>query len=327
MAAEIKKILVVGAGTMGSSIAQVFAAGGYKTTMADIKQEFLARAYENIDKNIAGLKEEGLADDKYAETVKANLSDVLNDNIPAIAKEFDLVVEVVPENKDIKKGTYQMLSENCREDCIFASNTSGMDVFSLTDDFLKNPGRLVITHWFNPPHLMKIIEVVKGPKTTDDAAQAVREVLESCGKKPAVLNKYMPGFIVNRMATCICRELYYMIQQGWVTPQDAENALKYTDGLRWSFEGPLELWDFVGLGITLTVADGVIPTLCNDGEVFPLKKEMMESGKTGLRAGEGMLKKYDTDPEAIDAYIKKRNRRILTMYKVMNQFEEEDAEG
>ena len=326
MAKEINKVLVVGAGTMGSGIAQVFAGSGFKTTMADLKPEFIARAYENIGKNIAGMKEEGLADDSYEATVKANLSDVLNEGIPEIAKEFDLVIEVVPENKEIKKATYQMLSDSCREDCIFASNTSGMDVFSLTADVLKNPERLLITHWFNPPHLMKIIEVVKGPKTSDEAAQAVREALEKCGKKPAVLNKFMPGFIVNRMATCICRELYYMIQQGWVTPQDAENALKYTDGLRWSFEGPLELWDFVGLGITLTVADDVIPTLCNDGEVFPLKKEMMESGKTGLRAGEGMLKKYDTDPAAIDAYIKKRNRRILTMYKVMNQFEEEDAQ-
>ncbi|MDO5455324.1 MAG: 3-hydroxyacyl-CoA dehydrogenase family protein [Eubacteriales bacterium] len=327
MAKDINKVLVVGAGTMGAAIAQVFAASGFKTTMADLKPEFIARAYEHIDKNIAGMKEEGLADDSYAAVVKENLSDVLTEGIPAVAKDFDLVIEVVPENKDIKKSTYQMLSDSCREDCIFASNTSGMDVFSLTDDFLKNPERMLITHWFNPPHLMKIIEVVKGPKTSDEAAQAVREALEKCGKKPAVLNKYMPGFIVNRMATCICRELYYMIQQGWVSPQDAENALKYTDGLRWSFEGPLELWDFVGLGITLTVADDVIPTLCNDSEVFPLKKEMMESGKTGLRAGEGMLKKYDTDPAAIDEYIKKRNRRILTMYKVMNKFEEEDAQG
>ena len=321
---EIKSILVVGAGTMGSAIAQTCAGAGYLVTMADVNQELLDGAFEKIEKNITGMREEGFADDVYVESVKKNLSVILSGEIPRRGREYDLVVEVVPENKEIKKATYQMLSDSCRNDAVLASNTSGMDVFSLTAPFLKNPARLLITHWFNPPHLMKLIEVVKGPETSEEAVLAVRAVLEKCGKKPAVLNKYMPGFIVNRMATCICRELYYMIQQGWVTPEDAENALKYTDGLRWSFEGPLELWDYVGLETTFAVADGVLPSLCNEDKEFPLKQEMIESGKMGVRAGEGMLRRYDNSQKAMDAYIAKRNRRILTMYKVMNQFEAED---
>ncbi|WP_328701571.1 3-hydroxyacyl-CoA dehydrogenase family protein [Clostridium vitabionis] len=319
---DIKNVLVVGAGTMGSSIAMVFAANGYKTVMADIKQEFIDRAFTQVDKSIAWMKENDLlSSDDYENAVKANLTGILNGEIPARGKEFDLVIEVVPENKHIKRSTYEMLSESCREDCIFASNTSGMDVFSLTDSFLKNPSRLVITHWFNPPYLMKIIEVVQGPKTADAVGDKMREVLESCGKKPSVLRKYIPGFIVNRLATAICRELYYMIEQGWVSAQDAENALKYTDGLRWSFEGPIELWDFVGHEITLAVAGDVIPTLCNATDKFPLADEIFRTGHTGVRAGEGVLKKYTGD---FDAYVAKRNSRILTMYKVMNKFEEED---
>ena len=124
------------------------------------------------------------------------------------------------------------------------------------------------------------------------------------------------------MATVICRELYYMIEQGWVAPQDAENALKYTDGLRWSFEGPLELWDFVGLEIPITVAKDVLPTLCNQSDTIPYGEKLIAEGKTGVRAGEGMLKKYPAD---VDGYVKKRNRRIVEMYKMMNKFEEEDA--
>lgn len=322
MAKEIRNILVVGAGVMGSSIAQVFAANGYKTVMADIAQEFVDKAFTTIDKNIAGLEEEGIADSSYKKAVEENLTGIINSRIPEIAAQFDLVVEVVPENKEIKKDTYKMLSDSCREDCIFASNTSGMDVFSVTEEVLKNPERLVITHWFNPPHLMKIIEIVKGPKTSDETAESVRSVLEACGKKPAVLNKFMPGFIVNRMATVICRELYYMIDQGWVSPQDAENALKYTDGLRWSFEGPLELWDFVGLQIPIAVAGDVLPTLCNDSDKIHGADKLLAEGKTGVRAGEGMLKKYPAD---VDAYIKKRNSRIIDMYKMMSKFEEQDA--
>ncbi len=321
MAKEIKNILVVGAGVMGCAIAQVFAANGYHTVMADLKEEFLENAKKRIDANIEGMKEESLADDSYGKAVEENLSTILNSQIPEHAAQFDLVVEVIFENKEAKHDLYKILSDNCRPDCIFASNTSGMDVFSVTEDIMKNPERLVITHWFNPPHLMKIIEVVKGPKTSDETAETVRALLEACGKKPAVLNKFMPGFIVNRMATVICRELYYMVEQGWVSPQDAENALKYTDGLRWSFEGPLELWDFVGLEIPIAVASGVMPTLCNRTDSIPLGEKLIAEGKTGVRAGEGMLGKYPAD---VDAYIKKRNRRIVAMYKMMNQFEAED---
>lgn len=321
MAKEIKNILVVGAGVMGCAIAQVFAANGYHTVMADLKEEFLENAQKRINANIEGMKEESLADDSYGKAVEANLSTILNSQIPEHAQQFDLVVEVIFENKEAKHDLYKILSDNCRPDCIFASNTSGMDVFSVTEDIMKNPERLIITHWFNPPHLMKIIEVVKGPKTSDETAETVRGLLEACGKKPAVLNKFMPGFIVNRMATVICRELYYMVEQGWVSPRDAENALKYTDGLRWSFEGPLELWDFVGLEIPIAVASGVMPTLCSRTDSIPLGEKLIAEGKTGVRAGEGMLGKYPAD---VDAYIKKRNKRIVAMYKMMNQFEAED---
>lgn len=306
---------------MGSGIAQVFAANGYQTVMADLKEEYLETAVKRIEGNIDGMVENGLADESYGQTVKANLSTIVNSQIPEYASRFDLVVEVIFENKDAKRDLYKLLSDNCREDCIFASNTSGMDVFGVTQDVLKNPERLIITHWFNPPHLMKIIEVVKGPKTSDETALAVRDLLEACGKKPSVLNKFMPGFIVNRMATVICRELYYMIDQGWVSPQDAENALKYTDGLRWSFEGPLELWDFVGLQIPIAVAADVLPTLCNSTDKIPYADKLIAEGKTGVRAGEGMLGKYPAD---VDGYIKKRNKRIVAMYKMMNQFEEEN---
>ena len=175
---RINHILVVGAGVMGCGIAQVFAANGYKTIMADLKEEFLETAMKRIVGNIEGMVEEGLADKTYGEAVKANLSTLLNSRIPEVAAQFDLVVEVIFENKEAKRDLYKILSDNCREDCIFASNTSGMDVFGVTADVLKNPERLVITHWFNPPHLMKIIEVVKGPDTSDETAQAMRELLE-----------------------------------------------------------------------------------------------------------------------------------------------------
>lgn len=323
MSHEIKQILVVGAGVMGSSIAQVFAANGYPTVMADVDQASLDRATARIDANMAGLTKAQLIDSAYIETVHRNLSTMLSSEIAEHGKQFDLVAESVYESPKVKADVYQMLSSACRQDCIFASNTSAMDVFTVTKGVVSHPERMAIVHWFNPPHLMKLVEIVKGPETSEETVDTAKAVMLACGKKPVVLNTYVPGFIVNRMATVICRELLYMVEQGWVSPQDLDTALRYTDGLRWSFEGPLELVDYVGLEIPRAVAGEVLPSLCNDEQGISYLDKLISEGKTGVKAGEGIMGKYPADMEET---IAKRNRRIIQMIHVMNSFEQEDEQ-
>ena len=312
-------VMVVGAGTMGLSMAQVMAAHGIKTYMTSRHEATLQSAREKINTAINGLIREGLADERYREQVDQHLFPVTNDKFPEIGQEVDVVLETVVENADSKRAIYQQLNDCCRPDCIMASNTSGMDIFTVTEDVLSHPERLIIAHWFNPPHLMKLIEVVRGEKTSDETTECIRTLLEYVGKKPAVLNKFVPGFIVNRIATVINRELYYMIEQGWINGEDAENAIRYTDGLRYGFEGPLGIWDFVGLEIPMTVAKDVLPTLCNSADRMPLGDKLIAEGKTGVKAGEGVLK-YGP----MDEYVEKRNRRIIQMTKIMDQWDRED---
>ena len=314
-------ILVIGAGTMGSSMAQVFASNGHKTYMSCRREAHLAEAVERIDKAIDGLIAEGMADESYRTAVHANLVCRTSDKIPEFAKEIDVAIETIAEDPEAKKDMYKVLNDNCREDVIVCSNTSGMDVFSVSDGVLAHPENLIITHWFNPPHLMKLIEVVRGPKTGDATVEKIVALLKSVGRKPAVLNCFAPGFIVNRLATVIMRELYYMIGQGWISAEDAENAIRYTNGLRWGFEGPIALWDFVGLKIPMTVAKGgVLKSLCNDTDTLPYGEKLVAEGKTGVKAGEGALKWGDPA-----GYAVKRNRRIIQMTKVMDKWDEEDA--
>ena len=230
------KILVVGAGVMGRSIAQVFAAKGLTVYLTDLKEDYLKKAMQENDAAIDILIENGMADESYRDAVHRNIHTMTNDGIPSIGKEVDIAFEVIYEDKGAKREIYKLLSDSCREDCILASNTSGMDIFSVVDDVITHPERLIITHWFNPPHLMKLIEVVCGEKTSEETVAATRGLLEYAGKKPAVLRHFIPGFIVNRIATVINRELYYMVEQGWVTAEDAENAIRYTDGLRFGVE-------------------------------------------------------------------------------------------
>lgn len=316
-------ILVAGAGTMGNSIAHVFAAHGYTTYMSSRNQETLDQARQRIDEAVALLKAEGMADEAYESAIAQNLRPILYDEIAEVAPQLDVVFETIVENPDAKRELYTLLSDNCRADCILASNTSGMDVFSVCEGVVEHMERLVIAHWFNPPHLMKLVEVVRGPQTSDETVQRMRQLLEDVGRKPAVLNVFVPGFIVNRLATVINRELYYMIDQGWIAAADAEDAIKYTHGLRFGFEGPLALWDFVGLQIPLTVArGGVLESLCNDTDTLPFGEKLVEQGKTGVRAGEGAL--VYGDPAE---YARKRGKRVIQMTKVVDEWDREDSEG
>lgn len=319
---NISTILVIGAGTMGSSIAQVFASYGYKTYMSCRHSEHLTEAVQKIDTAIDGMIKDEIADESYRQRVHQNLHCITTDKIPEIAKEVDVAIETIAENPDAKKNLYQLLNDNCRKDCIVCSNTSGMDVFTVSENVLENPERLIITHWFNPPCLMKLIEVVRGSKTSDETVNTMKELLEKVGKKPAVLNHFVPGFIVNRLATVIIRELYYMIDQGWISAEDAENAMRYTDGLRYGFEGPIAIWDFVGLEIPMTVAKGILPSLCNDTDTIHYGEKLLKEGKTGVKAGEGALKWGN-----ISEYVEKRNRRIIQMTKVMEEWDNEDNNG
>ncbi len=313
-------ILVVGAGTMGNSIAQVFAASGHKTYLSCRHQETLDSAKEKMNKAIDNLIKDGMADEKYREELNKNLYCLTTDKLADIGKEVDFVFETIAENPSAKHDLYANLNNICRKDIVLASNTSGMDIFNVCKDCVDNPERLIIAHWFNPPHLMKLIEVVCGEKTSQETVDITRSLLESVGKKPAVLTKFIPGFVVNRLATTIIREMYYMIDQGWISAEDAENAMRYTDGLRWGFEGPLALWDFVGLEIPMTVAKGgVLKSLCNDSETIPYGEKLLKEGKTGCKAHEGALKWGD-----IDKYVEKRSKRIIQMTKVMEQWDKED---
>lgn len=319
---EIKDftILVVGAGTMGNSIAQVFAANGHKTYLSCRHQETLDSAKEKMNKAIDNLIKDGMANESYRQELNKNLYCLTTDKLADIGKEVDFVFETIAENPSAKHDLYANLNNICRKDIVLASNTSGMDIFDVCKDCVDNPERLIIAHWFNPPHLMKLIEVVCGEKTSQETVDITRSLLESVGKKPAVLTKFIPGFVVNRLATTIIREMYYMIDQGWISAEDAENAMRYTDGLRWGFEGPLALWDFVGLEIPMTVAKGgVLKSLCNDSETIPYGEKLLKEGKTGCKAHEGALKWGD-----IDKYVEKRSKRIIQMTKVMEQWDKED---
>jgi 3-hydroxybutyryl-CoA dehydrogenase len=306
-----ENILVVGAGTMGLGIAQVFATNGIKTTLVDQGPEQLDLAKTKIANNMAYLIQEDLATEAEAERTRTLIT--YETDLQKAAQHADLVVESVFENPEVKRTIFAALDKACSPECILASNTSAMNIFDVAP--VSHPERMIITHWFNPPYIMPLVEVVSGPLTSDATVDRIKAFLVKLGKKPAIIKQYIPGFIVNRIANVISREAGYMIAKGWTTAEAIETALANTSGIRYAFEGPLALNDIVGWDLIQTVALDVHKTLCNDTEGGnALGAQLVAKGELGLKTGKGALDYTGVDPAQ---FMKERSAKIIKMIKVI----------
>lgn len=309
-------VLMVGAGTMGRGIAEVFAAKGINITLYDAFPEQFENAKKFIKGDMEYFKSEELITDEEIENVQKYIS--YEADLEKIAPKVNLVIEGVFERHDIKRDIYSKLDKLCTPDCIFCSNTSGSNVFEIAE--ISNPERFLITHFFNPPYVMPLVEIVMGPKTSDEVVEEVKNLFLLVGKDPAVLRHYVPGFIVNRLDQVLQREIGYMISQGWTTGEDIERAIRYTSGTRYSFEGPLSLHDVVGWDITTAVSKDVFETLCNDVGEDQHGRQLIEQGRLGIKTGKGV---YDYTGIDIQDFMNKRSHKIITMLKAIRSLDDE----
>jgi len=302
---------MVGAGTMGRGIAEVFAAKGIKITLYDAFPAQLVKAKEMIQADMDYFMKEGLVNE---EEVK-NTQDFIffETDLEKCAPAANIVIEGVFENFDIKRDIFNKLDKLCTADCLFCSNTSASNIFEIAQ--ISHPERLLITHFFNPPYIMPLVEIVMGPETSEETLETVKNLLIEAGKEPAVIKQYIPGFIVNRIATAIAREAGYMVTQGWTTGADIDRAIRLTSGIRYAFEGPMALYDIVGWDLTTTVSKDVHKTLCNDDDMENrLGKELMEKGEVGIKSGKGV---YDYSSVDTQEYMNERSHKIVEMIKAM----------
>jgi len=242
---DIEKIAVIGAGVMGASISLVFARHGYNVWLCDRTQEVLAHAADIIESTLATLVEFGCLSRDEAPAVLDRLHPT-TDFVEA-SQGSDFVMEAVFENPAIKKEVFAQLNENCSRDTVFSSNTSGLDIFSLAE--IDNPERLIITHWFSPAHIIPLVEVVPGEKTSPEVVDLTGKILVSLEKKPVFLKKFVPSFIVNRIQNAINKTILEMIDNEWAEPDAIDLAIKYTLGIRLPIIGVAQSLDFAGLDL------------------------------------------------------------------------------
>jgi 3-hydroxyacyl-CoA dehydrogenase len=288
----IKKVGVVGCGLMGHGIVQVAAQGGFEVIALEAEPKFLESGLARIDKSLAKLAEKSVKDAKAtpdeanakAVAVRARIRGSTN---KADLADCDLVVEAIVEDLAAKKALFAELGKLCKASTILASNTSSFPIAEM-GEASGRPQRMVGLHFFNPVQLMKLVEVVRTPKTADDVFNEARDFGKACGKAP-VACKDTPGFVVNRLLVPYMVEAMKMLERGDASAEDIDTAMKFGCGYPM---GPIELTDYVGLDTTLSIVEGWTERYPNDPsfQVPALLKKKVQDKKLGRKSGEGFYK-------------------------------------
>lgn len=305
---DIKKVGVAGAGTMGSGIAEIFAEKGYEVILTDISDEYLKNAKRIISINQSSLIEENIITKSEAENAMKNIIFTTD------KKKFsdaDIIIEAIIEKMDIKQDFWKEVEEIVKEDTILATNTSGLSVTEICQKVNKK-GRFVGMHWWNPPHIIPLIEVIRGKETNDETVNTLVELVKKINKEPVVVQKDANGFIGNRIQFAIFREALNIVEQGIATVEDVDRAMKYGLGFRYAVLGPFETADLGGLDTFYYISSYLFNELSDVKEPTDMLKSLMENKYLGVKAKKGF---YDYSNGKDEEAMKHRDKMFFKMLK------------
>ena len=308
-AKDVKRIVIAGAGTMGSSMGETFAKYGYDVTLYDIFPSALEKAGNLIRLN----QETEVAEHVVTpEESAALLERIRYSEEKACFEGADLVVEAILEKLDVKHAFWAEISALVPEDAILASNTSGLSITAIAE-VVKRPERFGGMHWINPPHLIPLIEVIQGKKTDDETAAAIRDMALAVEKKPVIVQD-APGFALNRIQLAVLRECLHIVEQGIATPEAVDDVMKYGLGMRYACLGPFEVCDLGGLDIFYNIASYLFEDLADEKAPFGMLADRFEKGQYGVKTAAGF---YDYAGGKDAEKIKYRDRMFTKISKCL----------
>ncbi|WP_313902712.1 3-hydroxyacyl-CoA dehydrogenase family protein [Methylobacterium sp. E-066] len=305
------EIAIVGGGLMGHGIALVLALHGHGVRITDTDAETRARVPGLMESALATLQEEGAAPDGWDAARLARAVRVEAELEPAVAGA-GLVIEAITENPEAKRALFAELDRLCAADAILASNTSYLDVFPLIPQ--ARQARALVMHWYTPPYIVDLVDVVPGPGTDPAVVAAMRDLVLGLGQVPIVLKRFIPGYIANRIQSAISAEVFRLLDEGIAEPREIDDAIIYGLSLRIPILGHLAKADFTGLDLTRRA-------LANGSYTPPPPRTRSETldalcaeGRTGVMAGRGYFDWGGREPAAL---FRERDRKLLALKKAM----------
>ncbi|MEM7442231.1 MAG: 3-hydroxyacyl-CoA dehydrogenase family protein [Pseudomonadota bacterium] len=300
------QISVIGAGLMGHGIALTFARAGHSVTITDPHKETLASAPTRIAESLRSL---GSTQDEICGTLGRI---ALGEGISSAVAASDVVVEAVPEKLELKQKVFSEVEEHAPVNTILASNTSVIQITKIMAN-LTHRSRALGTHWWNPPHMIPLVEVVKTEWTDPAVAERMSSLLAQAGKTPVIVEKDVPGFIGNRLQHALWREAISLVENGICSAEAVDTVIKASFGQRLAVLGPLENADLVGTDLTLDIHENVLFDLESRREPSPYLEKLVKGGRLGMKSGEGFRRWTKDEADA----VRERVGRHLTMIKTI----------
>jgi 3-hydroxybutyryl-CoA dehydrogenase len=295
---------------MGHAIAEEFAAAGYEVMLCGRSEDRLQEAMTKIERSLVELAQwEIISENDVAPSLERLQTTT---DLTTAGSFADLIVEAIVEELEIKNELFSRLDTIAPDRTIFASNTSSI-LPSVLAEATQRRDRFLVVHYFNPPYLMPLVEIVRGSETSDATTDVIYNLLKSMSKSPIICQKEAPGFIVNRLQLVLWREAFNIVQKGIASPQDVDLAVKKSFGRRLGMVGPFELYEYIdGYDLTLQCEKYMLPDMDTSNESYPLLLEKVEKGELGAKSGKGF---YEWTPEFTEAWRQKVLKGLVAYAK------------
>lgn len=312
-----RDIAVLGAGIMGHGIALAFALDGRGVTLYDVDEDQLTEGTDQIRSVLETFASESELDPDDVAAVEDRITTTTS--LEDAVEDADFITEAVVEDLDVKREVFSEVDEHAPTDAILATNTSGLSITEIAAA-VDRPERMVGTHWFNPPYIVPLVEVILGEESADEIAEAVYEFLDAVGKTPVRVEKDIPGFIGNRIQTAMAYEAFSLLDRGVATPEAIDRTVKAGFGFRLPLLGIFEKVDHSGLDVQYEVEKYLLPELDRGIEPTRTLEEHVEDGEFGLKSGEGVYDWQGIDPAEV---YDRRDRALLSL---LDTYREQDME-